>query len=277
MNVRIAGIAVAALAGTIVVGAFALASAPKQLQNMKGNVFYQQGAAAQQPIALNATVDLPDQDYTITGNESLAQLTMPDSSQVLMGSNTKVQLSSFSQTDVANAKFVIYAGKTRFVVRHPQGAHANYTFQTATGTVGVRGTQGDIEYDANGALRVNVYELCDKNYPVQVTAGGRTLTVIAGQSLSARLVNGILQSSVQQITQQLINQFSPDFGVPTSWDAAKGQIVSYAANQAAGAVGGGIAGSAVNQAVGGLSGLFGSKKTAAPATAAPAKKSTSCG
>jgi hypothetical protein len=281
MNVRIASIAVVALAGSIAAGAFALAGAPKSLENMKGDVFYQKPNATQQPIALNASVDLPDEDYTITGAASLAQLTMPDSSQVLMGANTKVQLSSFSQTDVANAKFVIYAGKTRFIVKHPQGAHANYTFQTATGTVGVRGTEGDIEYDAGGAMRVNVYELCDKNYPVQVTAGGKTLTVIAGQSLSAQVVNGILQSSVQQITQQLINQFSPDFGVPTSWDAAKGQIVSYASNQAASAanqatagVGGGIAGSAVSQAVGGL---FGSKKQAPAATAAPAAhKTTSC-
>jgi hypothetical protein len=277
MNVRIASIAVVALAGSIAAGAFALAGAPKQLENMKGDVFFQKPNAAQQPIAVNAIIDLPDEDYTITGPASLAQLTMPDSSQVMMGANTKVQLSSFSQTDVANAKFVIYAGKTRFIVKHPQGAHANYTFQTPTGTVGVRGTEGDIEYDAGGALRVNVYELCDKNYPVQVSAGGKTLTVIAGQSLTAQVVNGILQSSVQQLTQQLINQFSPDFGVPTSWDAAKGEVVSYASNQASNAANqatGGIAGGAVGQAV---SGLFGSKKQAPAATAAPAaKKSTSC-
>jgi hypothetical protein len=274
MNVRIAGIAGVALAGAVAAGAFALAGAPKSLENMKGNVFYQKPNAAQQAIALNASIDLPDEDYTITGAESLAQLTMPDSSQVLMGANTKVQLASFVQTDIANAKFVVYAGKTRFVVRHPQGAKANYTFQTATGTVAVRGTQGDIEYDASGALRVNVYELCDKNYPVQVTAGGKTLTVIAGQSLSAQVVNGILQTSVEQLTQQLIDQFSPEFGVPTSWDAATGEVVSYAQSKAAGAVGGGVAGSVASQAVGGLGGLFGSKKPAA--SPAPAKKSTSC-
>jgi hypothetical protein len=280
MNVRIAGIAVVALAGTVALGSSAFAGSEKVLQNMKGSVSFQKpNVTQQQPIALNASVDLPDEDYTITGPASLAQLTMPDSSRIMMGADTKVQLASFSQTDVANAKFVIYSGKTRFIVKHPNGAHANYTFQTTTGTVGVRGTQGDIEYDANGALRVNVYELCDKNYPVQVTAGGKTLTVVAGQSLSAQVVNGILQSSVQQITQQLIDQFSPEFGVPTSWDAAKGQIVSYAQSKAVGAVGsagGGIAGGAVSQAVGGLGGLLGSKKQAPAATAAPAAKSTSC-
>jgi hypothetical protein len=121
-------------------------------------------------------------------------------------------------------------------------------------------------------MRVNVYELCDKNYPVQVTAGGKTLTVIAGQSLSAQVVNGILRSSVEQITQQLINQFSPDFGVPTSWDAAKGQIVSYAQNQAASSVGGGLAGSAVSQAIG----IFGKKQKPADTPAPTANKSTSC-
>jgi hypothetical protein len=273
MNVRIASIAVVALAGALAAGDVGIAGAPKQLENMKGNVFYQKPNAAQQPIALNASIDLPDEDYTITGAESLAQLTMPDSSQVLMGANTKVQLASFSETDVANAKFVVYAGKTRFVVRHPKGAKANYTFQTATGTVGVRGTQGDIEYDTNGNLRVNVYELCDPNYPVQVTAGGKTLTVIAGQSLSAQIVNGIVQTSVQKLTQQLINQFSPEFGVPTSWDAAKGEVVSYASSQAANAVGGGVAGGVAGQAVTALGSMFSHPK---PKPTPAAAKSTSC-
>jgi len=40
-----------------------------------------------------------------------------------------------------------------------------------------------------------------------------------------------VRAQVQQLTQQLINQFSPEFGVPTSWDAAKGQVIAYAQTQ----------------------------------------------
>ena len=106
----------------------------------------------------------------------------------------------------------------------------------------MRGTQGDIEYDSTGAIRVNVYELCDPQLPVQVTTkSGKIFTVHAGQSLFAHIVNGIVQAEIQQLTQQLIGQFAGDFGVPTSWDAAKGEVVGYA-------------GSAVNNVTGGYGG-----------------------
>lgn len=232
----------------------------KQLQSQKGDVSYQVPNGKPVSLGVNATIGLADKDYAITGGESLAQVLLPDSSRVLVGSDTKVQLAFFNQAQIATAKFVVYQGRLRFAVRHPQGAKANYTFATPTASVGVRGTQGDIQYDEDGSIRVNVYELCDPQLPVQVTTkGGKVTTVSAGQSLFAHVVNGIVQVEIQKLTQQLIGQFAGDFGVPTSWDAAKGEVVGYAGN-AVNNVTGGYGGEVIN----GLGSLFKKKATPAP-------------
>jgi hypothetical protein len=251
----------------------------KQLQSQKGVVSYQVPNGKPVALTINATVGLADKDYAITGGASLAQVTLPDSSLVMVGSDTKVQLAFFNQAKIASAKFVVYNGKVRFAVHHPQGAKANYTFSTATATVGVRGTEGDIEYSPDGTLRVNVYEVCNPDAPVIVTThAGATFDVRPGQSLLAQTINGIVQAQVGQLTQQIIDQFSPDFGVPTNWDAATGEVVGYAQSQAAGAVNsatggvaGGVAGSAVSSALGGLF-----HKSAPAATPSPSASSSSC-
>ncbi|HZZ00354.1 MAG TPA: FecR family protein [Candidatus Baltobacteraceae bacterium] len=270
MNRRL-GIVMAACAYALVVACAlpSLAGDDKQLQNVKGSVSYQAPNKTPVPVGVNAIVGVNDQYTAITGNESLGAISLPDSSQVMVGSDSKVQLALFNQTNIANAKFVLYDGKVRFAVRHPQGAQANYTFTTATGSVAVRGTQGDISYDDKGNMRVNVYELCDKNLPVRVTfKNGQVLSVLAGQSLAAQLVNGIVRAQVQQLTQQLINQFSPEFGVPTSWDEAQGRVVAYAQTQV-NSVTNQIPGS--NLVPGGVNvgGLFGHKKSTPSPSPAP--------
>ncbi|MBV8117377.1 MAG: FecR domain-containing protein [Candidatus Eremiobacteraeota bacterium] len=261
MNIRRvlmpAGIAVVALS----LGARSFAGDDKQLQSQKGAVSYQAPSGKPVPLAVNATIGLADHDYAITGGASLAQVLLPDSSSVLVGSDTKVQLAFFNQAQIANAKFVVYDGRVRFAVRHPQGAKANYTFQTATGSVGVRGTQGDIEYESDGSLRVNVYELCDPNAPVLVTTkGGKIFKIVAGQSLFAHIVNGIVQTELQQLTQQLVGQFAGDFGIPTSWDAARGEVIGYAG----GAVNN-VTGGFGSEVISGIGSLFKKKATPSPA------------
>lgn len=235
--------------------AFGVAAAndAKTLQNLKGAVDYQQPHATPNPLAPRATIALPDRDYTITGADSLAQLTLPEGSRVMIGANSKVELTRFDQAAIAHASFVIVRGQTRFAVIHPAGARADYVFHTSTATISVRGTQGDIGYDPSGTLRVNVYEVCNPALPVEVTtAAGETYTLTAGQSLLAKLVDGVVRVQIERLTQALIDRFSPDFGVPTSWNAAKGAIVSYATNAANGATNG-YAG-AIGSAIGGLFG-----------------------
>jgi hypothetical protein len=263
----------ALLAASFALGMPARGADDKQLQNMRGDVSFQVPNGAAKPLAPNAVTAIADKDYAITGKDSLAAVGLPDSSRVLVGAETKVQLAFFNQAAAATAKFLIYNGKVRFVVQHPQGAKADYTFQTPTATIGVRGTEGDIETTSD-SFQVNVYEVCDASQPVTVTTkDGKSFQLVAGQSLVAQLVNGIVQEKVEQLTQQMINQFSPDFGVPTSWDAAKGEIVGMASSQAANAVNnatGGVGGGLVGNAIGGL---FSHKSTPAP-TASP--KSDTC-
>ena len=266
-----------ALACTLLAAIPTRAGDDKQLQNMKGTVSYQVPSAPAKPLAPNATIALSDKDYAITGDGSEAAVTLADSSRVLVGSTSKVQLAFFNQVQGNNAKFVLYNGKVRFIVQHPQGAVANYTFQTATSEVAVRGTEGDISASGD-TTQVNVYEVCNPSQPVVVTTkNGQHFSVVPGQSFVAQLVNGVIQTRVQALTQQMIDQFSGDFGVPTSWDAAQGQVVGYVANQAGtavnnatGGIGGGMVGDAVSQ---GLGGLFKKKSTPTPS---PTPASDTC-
>lgn len=263
------GIVLAACAYALVVACAlpSLAGDDKQLQNVKGTVSYQAPNKMPVPVGVNAIVGVSDHYTAITGAGSLGAVILPDSSQVMVGSDSKVQLAFFNQTGIANAKFVLYDGKVRFAVRHPKGAQANYTFQTATGTVAVRGTQGDISYGDQGAMLVNVYELCDDSMPVRVTLkDGQVYSVLAGQSLEAQYVNGVVRAQVQQLTQQLIDQFSPEFGVPTSWDEAQGRVIAYAQSQV-NSVTNQIPGSQYVPAGINVGGLFGHKSTPSPSPA----------
>jgi ferric-dicitrate binding protein FerR (iron transport regulator) len=245
----------------------ARAADDKTLQNMKGTVSWRAGTAAAHAVAPNATTVLDDSDYAITGADSLAGIGLPDSSRVLVGSASSVQLGAFDQAAGTTAKFVV-VGKVRFIVEHPKGAKANYTFQTPTGSISVRGTEGDI-YASGDELHVNVYEVCDPAEPVVFTSSsGQSFQLVAGQSLGAHLVNGIVQAEVHQITQEMIDRFSPDFGVPTSWDAAKGEIVGRASGALDNATGG-----YGSQVAGAVSGLFGHKSAPTPS---PTPASTSC-
>ncbi len=239
---------------------------------MHGSVSYKHGNGTPRPLAPSSSTAIEDADFAITGAASLAAIGLPDSSRVLVGADSDVQLAAFNLTDIARAKFVV-VGKVRFIVQHPAGAKADFTFQTATGQVAVRGTEGDIDASPN-SLTVNVYEVCDPSSPVVVTAtNGRTFTLVAGQSLAARFINGVMQYEVQQITQQMIDRFSPDFGVPTSWDAAKGEVISAATNQASGALDNATGGYG-SQIAGAVGGMFGHKK--ATPTPSPSPGSTSC-
>ncbi len=140
----------------------------------------------------------------------------------------------------------------------------------------MRGTEGDIDVNGN-TLAVNVYEVCDPNLPVTVTTrDGQSFTLTPGQSLVANFVNGVVQAKVQQLTQQMIDQFSPDFGVPTSWDAAKGQVVGYATNQASSAIDNATGGYG-SQLAGAVGGLFGHHKAAASPSPPPASESCNHG
>jgi len=212
-------IAAAAVALTIFAPHPVAADMDKQLTSLKGNVTYERGTGAPKPLTATTSIVLADADIASTGADSSGRITLPDSSRVTMASLTRVQLAFFNQTDIANAKFIVYGGKTRFIVEHPQGAKANYVFQTPSTNIAVRGTEGDIGIDGDN-LTLNVYKLGDPNLPVQVTytkgdKAGQSVFVKAGQQLALHLINGIIKSETTKLTQAAIDQFN-ELGVPTN-------------------------------------------------------------
>ena len=203
------------------------ADTDKTLTNVKGSVSYER-SGKQKPLVAAASIALATQDWATTGDASQARVVLPDSSRVLIASATRVQMARFDQSDVAHAQFIVDHGRLRFQVEHPQGARADYTFKTTTANIAVRGTEGDIAVDGDD-LTINVYNTQAKDAPVEVTftAGdqpGKVIKLYAGQSLVARLVNGILQTQVDKVTQAALAQFA-ELGVPTSIQEFKGRVI----------------------------------------------------
>ena len=230
-TLRVRPVVAAALVALIVALAPLAAGADgeKQLTNVKGKVSYEKSGNSARTLVPAASINLADGDVTVTGDQSTARITLPDSSRVTIASASRVEMSFFNQSDIANAKFVVYQGKTRFNVEHPAGQKANYTFSTPTAQIAVRGTEGDIGIEGN-ELSINVYHLGDSNAPVEVTfttgdQNGKTIKLIGGQSLVATLVNGIIQQKIDKINQAAIDKFN-DLGVPTSIDQLKNQAIN---------------------------------------------------
>ena len=194
------------------------AAGDKELQNIRGDVSYQLPKGPAHALARSASIVLNDHDIASTGNASLGALTLPDSSRITLGQDTRVRLGLFEQTESTTAKFVIYNGKTRFSVAHPQGAKANYIFSTPVGEIAVRGTNGDISVDANDGMRLNVYHLGDDNLPVTMTTiYGEHFDLHGGQKLWVRWQNGRLVGRQTRLSKQEINRFA-EFGPPASID-----------------------------------------------------------
>jgi len=209
------------LAGVLALAASGRAPAQtgeKALANLHGAVTYlAYPDGAEHAVAPAASILLHDDDVAKTGDASMGAIELPDSSRVLLGSDTTIKLDAFDAAG-AQAHFVVFNGKLRFRVEHPQGAKADYTFTTPTGTIAVRGTEGDISADPVDGVRVNVYHLSDPSLPVHVTMlDGTQFDVPAGQKLWMRWERGKLVGKVLPLTKAEIQRFS-EFGPPTTID-----------------------------------------------------------
>lgn len=185
-----------------------------QLQNLRGSVSYQRGAGKALALPQRTAVALTDNDYALTGaGNSLAGITLPDSSRIEMGSDTRVQLSYFRQSRIAHAKFLVYQGKVRFRIEHPQGARADYVFQTPSAQMAVRGTFGDF-FVSPTKLVVNVYSVSNPKLPVEVTfKNGKKIFLGAGQSLIATFAGAQAAVTVGNVSRQSLSNFS-EFTTP---------------------------------------------------------------
>lgn len=238
------------------------AAADKTLSNVRGTVSVDQGpGTTSQPVAKGASVAISDNDFAVTGGPvdnvpSQGSITLADSAVILVGQNTRVQMKAFDQQpNLTTANFVVAngtaggaGGRIRFRVLHPGGAKANYTFQTSTGQIAVRGTEGDIWAPQAGALQVNVYEVTDPNLPVEVTLNnGKVYKLSAGQTLSVGIVGAAIvagasagasssssSASVTSTSQSTMSNFS-EFGA-----VSNSAVVGAAAASAAAASSGGI-------------------------------------
>ncbi len=207
--------AVVASAALATAGAAGAAS-DRLLTNLHGDVTYlayPQGES--HALAPSASISLSDDDVAATGARSMAAIVLPDSSRVLLASDTTVKLDAFD--GAANgAHFVVAQGKLRFRVEHPSGAEANYVFTTPTAQIGIRGTVGDISVDAFDGVRVNVYRLSSPDLPVRVTMiDGQVFEIPAGQKIWMRWQSGKLVGKVLPLTQAEIDRFS-ELGPPPS-------------------------------------------------------------
>jgi hypothetical protein len=195
------------------------AAGERTLQNLHGTVSYITGdgvPAHNLPPA--ASTVIADDDVARTGAASMASITLGDSSQILMASNSVLKLDTFSQVDIAHAHFVVFEGKMRFRVLHPAGAHADYTFTTPTGQIGVRGTEGDIAVDPFDGVRLNVYHLTDPALPVHVTMiDGSSYDIPGGQKIWMRWISGKLVARVTPLSKDELNRFS-ELGAPAVID-----------------------------------------------------------
>jgi hypothetical protein len=191
----------------------------RTLQNLHGSVSYVTGdGVPAHVLPPSVSTVLADDDVARTGAASMAAITLGDSSQIFMASNSVLKLDTFSQTDIAHAHFVIFDGKVRFAVSHPAGAHADYTFTTPTGQIGVRGTIGDIAVDPFDGVRMNVYHLSDPALPVQVTMiDGSTYDIAGGHKIWMRWISGKLVARVTPLSTDELNRFS-ELGQPAVID-----------------------------------------------------------
>jgi hypothetical protein len=197
------------------------AAGDRTLQNLHGNVSYVTGdGLPAHDLAPSASTVIADDDVARTGAASMASIVLGDSSQILMASNSVLKVDTFSQADIAHAHFVIFEGKMRFRVRHPAGAHADYTFTTPTGQIGVRGTEGDIAVDPFDGVRMNVYHLSDSALPVHVTMiDGSTYDIPGGQKIWMRWISGKLIARVTALSKDELNRFS-ELGPPAVIDGS---------------------------------------------------------
>ena len=190
----------------------------KVLTNIHGQVGYvAYGTGEPHSLGATASIALSDDDVAKTGAASMGAIVLADSSRVILASDTTVKLDAFNGV-AGSAHFVVFGGKLRFRVEHPSGAQANYTFTTATGSVSVRGTEGDISSDPLDGVRVNVYHLSDPSLPVVVTTiDGRRFNIPGGQKIWMRWQSGELVAKVLPLTQAELDRFR-ELGAPATID-----------------------------------------------------------
>lgn len=192
------------------------------LSRTQGVVSYGQADAIDAPNLrrrLLGQISLDDDAYVDTDVRAAAQLQLPDSSIVLIGDRTTAQIGAFHALGRGQNVITLNRGAVRFAITHPAGARANYTFQTPTTQVAVRGTVG---YLVSGPRGIQLYCVTCGPGDVTIATGGESYTLESGQTLNAQ-VSGKAQTVTivpnatinNPAIDQFLNGFSP-FGRPAT-------------------------------------------------------------
>jgi hypothetical protein len=246
----------------------------KQLARVKGIVGYQTDTSAFK--AIFGRQDLPDQAYAITKSNGQAVLTMPDSSEIDIGENTKVQIGQFNAASTGQSNVIaLQNGALHFNIRHPAGGKSNYTFTTATSQIAVRGTEAFLIAGAQGTQVVCVS--CAAG-DVTVQVGGQSISVVTGQTLTvlgtSPLNAATSVSTNTTVNNPAVNQFNqgqnPFSSTPTGNTLDPTGSLSGTGGSAAGS---GIGGAAA--AVGGTAAAAGGVVAATSAKSSPTSAPTS--
>lgn len=214
----------------------------KELSRVKGSVGFQPDKDAQfKPIFGHQ--NLADGAIAVTKARSLAVLKLVDSSEIDIGENTVVEVGAFQQASSGQENSIkINNGALHFKIRRPAGGQSNYTFQTPTSQIAVRGTEGFLISGPTGTQVVcTVCTIGD----VTVQTGTQTVTLVSGQTL---IVNGTA-SSIGTATQTIVsnaqvnNPAVSQFG-STGTGTVSGNTVSNAIGDTTGSTSGSTIGTA---------------------------------
>jgi hypothetical protein len=126
-------------------------------------------AATTGQAALQAGSVLRVGDELHAGPDGYALLGLADGSTIELQPDTQLEILDFSGG--VRQLFRIWLGKVRLRVRKLVGAPNPYEMHTPVATIGVRGTEFDIEVLPNSVTRVRVYEGLVAVRNTQVTAG----------------------------------------------------------------------------------------------------------
>ncbi len=208
----------------------AFAAADKELAAVKGSVSYQAPGAGAVPVV--GTQIVADNATAITGSNSAANLTLPDSSVVSLGSNTNIVVGAFTTgVQGPGSTITVNNGALKFDIKHPAGGRANYSFQTPTSQIAVRGTVGILTVSSTQTQVACI--ACAKG-DVTVTIGLQTFAVVTGEVLT------IVGSSAATATAAV----APLSSVANA--PAMGQFGGTLGSSSAGAAGGAASGAAAS-------------------------------
>jgi hypothetical protein len=230
------------------------AASNKEFQHLKGETGYQATSDARfTPV--HGSYVLPDDAFAVTQEKSAALLTLPDSSIVALGQNTRVQVGAFNDSAQGpGSTITVNGGALRFDIHRPSGGAANYHFITPTSQLAVRGTIGLLSFVGGNTTVACLSCAADS---ITVTVGPQTFTVLTGQVVTVSASGAVVTSG---LTSAVTSSFS-SAGVSTSASsgvaAATAGVVGAAAAPAAAAAAAGAA------AAGAAAGVAGASNTSA--------------